>query len=267
MLHAPSRGGNGGHDRGLGAARRPARSARRLLGATVALVRIFAMGGGGFLMEPESPRLDRFVLSLAPVARPRVCFVPTAGGDSQARIDVFVAAFSALGAEASSLSLFRPHTADLRGFILSQHVVYVGGGNTRSMLALWREWGLDEILRDAWREGVVLAGVSAGAICWFEHGVTDSIPGALTPMRCLGMLGGSHCPHYDGEAERRPTFQRLVGAGTIPPGVAADDYVGLLYEGTELAEVVASREGRSAWRVERDGDAAVETSLPARLLA
>jgi len=218
---------------------------------TGVIPRIFAMGGGGFLMEPDNPRLDRFVLSLAPSARPRVCFLPTASGDAQPKIELFEATFAALGAEPSTLSLFKPPTADLRALVLSQHVVYVGGGNTRSMLALWREWGLDTILREAWQSGVVLAGLSAGSICWFEHGVTDSIPGALTPISCLGFLRGSNCPHYDGEAERRPAFRRLVATRAVGPGLAADDGVGLLFEGPTLTDVVSSR-ARASCRSRRD---------------
>ncbi|MGH2344977.1 MAG: Type 1 glutamine amidotransferase-like domain-containing protein, partial [Chloroflexota bacterium] len=156
---------------------------------------IVAMAGGGFSMEQENPLLDRYVLSLARSARPRVLFLQP--GDSPSYFERFHAAFDRLPCEHAHLSLFAPGVADIRALLLAQDVIYVGGGNTKSMLALWREWGLDRVLREAWQNGVVLCGISAGAICWFEQGVTDSIPGSLTPLQCLGLLPGSACPHYD----------------------------------------------------------------------
>lgn len=229
---------------------------------------IVAMGGGGFSMEPDNPALDRFVLGLIPrpSSRPRVCFLGTASGDAERYGDRFAAAFFALGCRPSRCSLFQPPTADLRGFLLEQEVIYVGGGNTRSLMALWREWEIDAILDEAWRAGGVLAGLSAGAICWFEQGVTDSVPGELRPLTCLGLLPGSACPHYDGEAERRPAYHRLVGGGRIVPGFGIDDGAALHYNGTRLVEVVASRPGATAYRVERRGEGVVEEALPARSL-
>src|SRR5918999_2983425 len=172
------------------------------MGDTPATGQIVAIGGGGFSEEPTNLALDRYVLGLTPRERPKVCFLGTASGDADGYVRRFRAAFAALGAEPSALSLFRPHTADLRAFLLEQDVVYVGGGNTRSLLALWREWGLDAILRAAWEGGAVLAGISAGMICWFEQGITDSVPGRLSPLAGLGFLPGSACPHYDAELER-----------------------------------------------------------------
>lgn len=230
---------------------------------------IVAMGGGGFSMEPENLALDRFVLSLAPKSRPRVCFVPTASGDSDDYVAKFRESFGSLPCELGEpahLSLFRPPTADLRAFVLGHDIVYVGGGNTRSLLALWREWGLDAILREAWERGVVLAGISAGSICWFEQGITDSIPGALTPLPCLGLLPGSNCPHYDGEAERRPAYHRLLQTGAIGPGYAADDGAALHFVGTVLREVVTSRPAATAYRLDLHDGAPRETPLAARLL-
>jgi peptidase E len=129
------------------------------------------------------------------------------------------------------------------------------------MLALWREWGLDQILREAWRRGVVLAGWSAGAICWFEQGTTDSIPGPLTPLDCLGYLPGSHSPHYDSEPERRPTYHRLLREGRIRPGYAADDGVGLHFTGERLERVVSARPNARAYRVELTDGAVRETPI------
>ncbi len=225
---------------------------------------IVAMGGGGFSMEPDNPLLDRFILSLARVSSPRVCFLNPANS-----ADYFYRFYQAFGLEAcrtNHLDLCRPPTADLRAFLLEQDVVYVGGGNTRSMLALWREWGLPEILAECQAEGAVFAGVSAGMICWFEWGLTDSVPGTLGPLACAGLLPGSAAPHYDGERDRRPAFHGLVADGTLPPGVAADDSAALHYVDGELSEVVCSVVDKRGYRVAREGDSAVETVLEARYL-
>ena len=165
-------------------------------------------------------------------------------------------------ADVSHLSFFPWPPEDLRGFTLQHDVIYVGGGNTANMLAVWRVHGFDRVLRDAWEAGVVLCGVSAGMICWFEAGVTDSFGPQLEGLRDgLGFLTGSSCPHYDGEEQRRAVYQKLVADG-FPPGIAADDLVGLHYVGAELSEAVAARKGTGAYRVEPGS----ETPLEARLL-
>src|SRR5215212_6073121 len=201
---------------------------------------IVAMGGGGFSMEPDNPLLDRYVLSLARRRDPRVCFVGTASGDAEGYRLRFHRAFSALGCRATDLTLFEREVADLRAFVLDQDVVYVGGGSTANLLAVWRVHGLDRVLREAWEQGVVLGGVSAGAICWFEAGTTDSFGPTLQPMHDgLGFLPGSCCPHYNGEAQRRPLYHRVVAEG-FPAGYAVDDACALHYRDTTLAEVVTS---------------------------
>lgn len=232
---------------------------------TVSEEQIVAMGGGGFSMEPENSLLDRYVLGLARSVRPRVCFLQP--GDSPSYFERFYAAFSRLPCEPAHLSLFSGAVADLRGFLLDQEIIYVGGGNTKSMLAVWREWGLPAILGEAWRSGVILAGLSAGAICWFSQGLTDSIPGSLTPLPCLGFLPGSACPHYDSEAGRRPTYRSLVASGALAPGYAADDGVGLHFVGERLHRVLSSRPNARAYRVERMGDQARETEIVPKFLA
>lgn len=221
-------------------------------------------------MEPDNPLLDDHVLALAREQRgrdrPRICFVPTASGDSDSYVANFYAAF-ARRSEASHLGLFDRTIHDLEGFLLNQDVVYVGGGNTANMLAIWRIHGLDSVLARAWAEGVVLAGLSAGSICWFESGTTDSYGPLAAFSAGLGLLPGSHSPHYDGEPERRPTYQRLIAECALPGGYAADDGAALVFRGTELVEVVASRPAARGYRVTRSpaGDA-VETELPARYL-
>lgn len=230
---------------------------------------IVAMGGGGFSMEPDNLLLDEYILSLTGQERPKVCFIPTASGDSKEYTERFYAAFQTLNCEPNHLSLFHHHpgTNDFESYLLAQDVIYVSGGNTRNMLVLWKEWGIDKILRKAWEQGIVLAGLSAGSICWFEEGVTDSvIPKQLHYMNALGFLAGSNCPHYDGEADRRPTYHRQLREGLISPGLAADDGVGLHFIGTQLYQVVSSRPQARAYRVSLvDGEVVEETLQPVYL--
>ncbi|MDA8346178.1 MAG: peptidase E [Thermaerobacter sp.] len=206
--------------------------------------------GGGFSTEPENLALDHYVLAQTGKDKPRVCFLPTASGDSADYIERFYAAFNTLPCAPSHQPLFQSPPRDIPAFLLSQDVIYVGGGNTKNMLAIWRAWGLDEVLRTAWERGIVLAGISAGALCWYEAGVTDSVPGTLSALRCLGFLQGSFSPHYDSEPERRPTFHRLLFQGALGPGVALDDGVALHYVERQLHRVVRSSEGPTAYRLE-----------------
>lgn len=222
---------------------------------------IIALGSGGFSMEPENLTLDRYVLAQARTPEPAVAFVPTASGDADSYIVRFYTAFAELPCRPSHLPLFR-RTTDLRAYVLAQDVIYVGGGNTKSMLAVWREWGLPELLREAWASGIILAGISAGAICWFEQGVTDSFAGDLRPLTCLGFLPGSCCPHYDGEAARRPTYHQLLRTGEITSGFAIDDGAAIHFVNTEVHGVVASRRGATAYRVQRRNEEMQEEPLP-----
>ncbi len=212
---------------------------------------VIALGGGGFSMEPDNPALDRYTLSVAQARRPRpaVCFLPTATDNVDGYLLSFYQAFSRLDCRPSHLSLFHLPTADLESYVLDQDVIYVGGGNTRSLLALWREWELDRIFRQAYAAGVVLAGVSAGANCWFQQCTTDSVPGALRVLPCLGLLPGSFTPHYDGEPARRSTLHRLLLAGEILPGFAADDGAALHFVDGQLYRAVRSRPAAQAYRV------------------
>jgi peptidase E len=228
---------------------------------------IIAMGGGGFSMEPDNLALDRYVIEQANKPRPKVCFLPTASGESPDYTNNFYRAFVSLDTIPSHLYLFRPHVTDIEGFLMEQDVIYIGGGNTKSMLAVWREWELDIILKKALENGTVLAGISAGAICWFEECSTDSIAARLSVLSCLGYLKGSACPHYDGEAERRPSFQKMVATGEIMPGLALDDGAAAHFINGELHQVVTSRPNARAYRVERVGDSeAQETTLEVKYL-
>jgi dipeptidase E len=214
------------------------------------------LASGGFALGTP---LDDLVLELGGA---RVCFVPTAGGCPEAMLGPFYESF-ARRAEPSHV-VFNPWPrADLRGHVLSQDAIYVAGGNTANMLAVWRAHDFDRLLREAWEQGALLCGWSAGMICWFEAGVTDSFGPELSGMRdLLGFLPGSACPHYDGEERRRPVYRELVDEG-FPPGYAADDGAVLHFAGTELLEVVTVREGARAYRVEPG----IETPLETRILS
>jgi dipeptidase E len=228
---------------------------------------IFAMGGGGFTMEPDNPVLDVYVLSLAAAPVPRILFLPTASGDPTAQITAFHGRFGDHACAASHLSLFRLHGSDrtLREVVMEQDIVYCGGGSMRNLLAIWRAHGLDGVLRDAWRRGIVLAGLSAGAMCWFEGGVTRS-SGPAETIEGLGFLGGSLTVHADGEPERLPVFLEAVRTGALPGCWAADDGVGLHFSGTRLVNVVSSRPGAGACRVDAVDGELVRQRLEPELL-
>ena len=220
---------------------------------------------GTYAMSP----LVEYMLDLAGKDNPRVCVLNTAVGDDARYYAASYAGFSGTRAVVTHLALFpMPNVLDPRAHLLAQDVVIVGGGSVANEVAVWRTHGLDLAFREAWERGVVLGGVSAGAICWFEAGTTDSFGKQLRPFTAgLGLLAGSYCPHYDSEEQRRPTFHRLVGDGTIPPGWAADDRVAMHFVDSELAEVVTDRDDASAWRVDRADDGkAVETQVEPRLL-
>ena len=214
------------------------------------------LGGGGDT-GAQSELLWQYVLELVGKDRPRMLYLPTAIGDHESGSVAFFERF-ARRTEASHLVTFPYPPPDLRAVILEQDAICVSGGNTANMLAIWRVHGIDVLLREAWEQGIVLWGASAGMICWFEQGVTDSFGPQLAGMDCLGFLPGSACPHYDGEEQRRPRYRELIDGG-FPEGVAADDGVGIHYVGTEIAEVVTCRPGAAAYRVTRDGEERLET--------
>jgi peptidase E len=210
-----------------------------------------------------------FELAGAP-ARPKLCYLGTATGDDPARVGGVYGAFAGSAVEVSHLSLFpMPTVADVRAHLLTQDVVWVGGGSVANLLAVWRTHGLDDVFTEAWRAGVVLGGVSAGSLCWHVGGTTDSFGPDLRPVtNGLGLLPHSNGVHYDSEEQRRPLYQKLVADGSLPAGYATDDGVGLVYRGTDLVEAVADRPDKAAYRVERGPDGtAVETRLEPRLLS
>ena len=226
---------------------------------------IIAIGGGGFSGDPGNPALQLYLLAQTRKANPRVCFIPTATGDAPEYIARFYAEMAKHRCRPAHLPFF-DRTPDLRDLIFSQDLIYVGGGNTKSMLAVWREWGLPKILREAWSRGTVLSGTSAGAICWFEAGVTDSWAGHLAPLDCLGWLPDTCCPHYDGEKERRPAVHEFVAKGVVPKTLALDDGAAAHFVGRTLWRIVTWRPNAAAYSVRRNGKEAIETKLPVMYL-
>jgi dipeptidase E len=208
---------------------------------------IFAMGGGGFAMEPENLVLDRYILSLAEKVKPKICFIPTASGDAPIYIENFYKAYNTLDCLPTHLSLFKPPTPDLESFVMAQDVFHIGGGNTKNLLALWRDWSLDTFLKQAYDVGKPMTGISAGMLCWFEQAVTDSFGAKLDRLDCLGWIKGSACPHFDGEAERRPTYLNLIKTGRVKGGIALDDGVGALFVDGELSKTVSSRKSANGY--------------------
>jgi dipeptidase E len=242
------------------------------------LRQIVAFGGGGFSMESGNPLLDDYVLGLTGVARPKVCFLPSASGDADHYIVRFYRAFPARRCEASHISFFRREQGpeDLRTHLLEQDLIYVGGGSVVSLLGVWRAHGLDEILREAWQRGVVLCGLSAGSLCWFEEAVTG-FHGAPRAVEGLGLLPFSNCVHYEGgsgrvagpgqaagsaraAAGRRRAYHDFIRAG-MRPGYAAEDGAALHFVGTELSRVVASRPEARGYRLDAVGERVVEMRI------
>lgn len=222
---------------------------------------IIALGGGGFLMEPENPLLDQYILTQSHKPNPKICFLPTASGDSEDFIERFYRSFEKMNCIPSHLSLFNPPTRRIKDYILSKDIIYVGGGNTKNLLAIWKDWGLDSILKEAWGHGIVLSGISAGSLCWFEEGITDSFGNGLDSIKCLGFLKGSNCPHYDGEIDRRPTYHKLISSGILQSGFGVDDGVGLHFIDLDINKIVSSRPSAKAYKVEYLSNQVIEEVL------
>jgi peptidase E len=226
---------------------------------------IIPIGGGGFYRDSENLELEKYIIRQSGSENARIAFLPTASGEPDHYVSSFYAAFLKLNCRPSVLTFFK-RTPDLRSFLLSQDIIYVGGGNTKSLLAVWHDWGMPEILREAWQSGIVLTGVSAGAICWFEQGLTDSFSDGLRPLACLGILPGSCCPHYDGEAQRRPSYHRLIASGEISSGVAIEDWTGVHFKGTEIHKVISSKRGARAYSVRAVYGSVQEVALVSEFL-
>lgn len=222
---------------------------------------IIAIGGGGFSEEPDNPLLDLYVLSKSSRTSPKICFLPTASGDSDGYLLKYYKSFSQYDCTPKHLSLFKPHTQDIEDFILSQDIIYVGGGNTKNMLAIWQAWEMNRVLKKAWSNGILLSGISAGAICWFEHGATDSIPGKISMIECLGLLSGSCCPHYDRDPLRPQYVPGLIKEGELKAGYAMDNSVALYFQDNTMKEAVSSIVEKRAYYISSESTAPLDVKF------
>lgn len=211
---------------------------------------VIALGGGGFSDEPDNPLLDDYILKQSSKTNLKICFIGTASGDAEGYITNFYECFERKNCIPGHLSLFVGHTDKIEEFILDQDILYVGGGNTRNLLVLWREWGVDLMIKEAYEKGTILCGISAGSICWFEEGLTDSFPNQLNKITCLGLLEGSNCPHFDGQPERQSIYKQKIENGEMKAGIACDDGVALHFVNEHLIRIVASQENKRAVRYE-----------------
>ncbi len=225
---------------------------------------IIAIGGGGFSRgidySPDDTALSLYYLEQTGKSNPSICFIPTASADDAKYTVNFYTEFTKLPCKPSHLSLFAPPVLDIESFLLEKDAIYVGGGSTKNLLALWKEWGVDKILQKALERGVVLGGLSAGLNCWYEECVTDSLFGELTALKCLGFLKGSGCPHYNSEEKRRPSYQALMLAGKVSSGIAVDDNAAVHYINGEIHQVVTTKQ-TSAYQVSIQGTTIIENRL------
>ena len=227
---------------------------------------IIAMGGGGFSMEPENTLLDDYVLAQSRSNKPRICFLGTASGDAAAYVEKFYTAFSQQRCEPTHLMLFHTPPPNVEALVARQNIFYVGGGSTRNLLVLWREWRLDRMLKRAWTNGAIMCGLSAGSLCWFESGVSDSFgPSWRRSARWAGSVGAT-VRTTTARSDRRPAYHKMVGRKTIEAGYAADDGAALHFIGRRLHRIVSSRPNAKVYRVSRSGRGVVERELPTEYL-
>tara|TARA_E500000331_G_C17130726_1_gene658120 strand:+ start:135 stop:827 length:693 start_codon:yes stop_codon:yes gene_type:complete len=222
---------------------------------------IIAIGGGGFGRNQNQGAIENYILKQSRASCPKICFIPTASADDQAYIVNFYSIFTKLECVPVHLNLFK-RTPDLKTLIHSQDIIFVGGGNTMSMLGVWRQWGLDKILREAYNLGVVMSGVSAGAICWFEKGITDSWESKLNLMDCLGFINGICCPHYDEEPERRPALHKFIQDKSIESCHAIDGGCALHFVDGVPFMSLAFAKRKNAYNVELKKNKVREKSHP-----
>jgi aminopeptidase N len=210
---------------------------------------IIAIGGGGFGANPGQGIIEKYILKQTKKKNPRICFIPTATGDNEAYKVNFYSTFSRLDCQPSHLDFFK-RTPDLNKLILNQDAIFVGGGNTKSMLAVWKEWGLDKILKKSYLNGVVMSGVSAGAICWFQNGITDSWASNLKIMPCLNFVKGTCCPHYDEEPERKPVVKNFLLKNKIKNVYAVDGGAALHVKDEKIFKSVIFKKNKNSYLVE-----------------
>ena len=219
---------------------------------------IIAIGGGGFGRNPGEGIIEKYIINQSEEVRPKICFIPTATGDNEAYKVNFYSTFSKLNCSPSHLDFFK-RTPNLEELCLSQDIIFVGGGNTKSMLAVWKDWGLEKILKQAYDAGTIMCGVSAGAICWFEYGITDSWEDELKIINCLGFVQGSCCPHYDEEPQRKPSLNKFLYGGDIENCNAIDGGCALhMKDGVVYKSIVFAKK-KNAYLVSIDDEEIIES--------
>ena len=206
----------------------------------------------------------RYMAALTGKKRPKLLFLPTASADGQAGIIAWFRTCAPLDVQPLVQESFIASSKQAQSWeevLLAVDGIVASGGNTLNQQAIWKAQGIDVVLRQAWDRGIVLGGASAGSLCWFEEGTTDSRPKELTTVKCLGFLKGSHCPHYDREVDRRPLYRKLIAAGQMKPGYACDNDAGIYFEDNEVKRVVSARKGAKAYYVSASGGEAIERAL------
>ncbi len=211
---------------------------------------IIAIGGGGFGRSIGKLKIEKYIINISRKKRPKICFIPTATGDNDSYKVNFYKSFSSLDCRVSHIDLFK-RTIDLKKHIDKQDVVYVGGGNTKSMLGVWKEWNLDVILKEAYNQGTIMSGVSAGAICWFEKGITDSWKSELQIMDCLGFVKGTCCPHYDEEKTRIPFVKKMIKKSYIQNCIAIEGNCALHIENGDTFRSISFEKAKNAYFVSK----------------
>jgi len=213
---------------------------------------IIAIGGGGFGRNPNQPIIEKYIIDSCSIAKPNICFIPTASAEDKAYTVRYYESFSKFNCKLTHLNFFQ-RTPRLDSIINKQDIIYVGGGNTKSMLAVWKEWKLDKLLLKAYKSGTILCGVSAGAICWFEKGITDSWASNLNVIDCLGFIDGTNCPHYNTEADRQPSVHKFIHDNKISSCLASDDGSALHYKNGKLHTAIAFYKNAKSYNIIKDG--------------
>ena len=225
------------------------------------LGQIIAIGGGGFGRNPRQNKIEKYILDQSGNKSPNIVFIPTASAEDKGYIVNFYSCFSKLQCKPSHLNFFQ-RTPRLDSIVNKADIIYVGGGNTKSMLAVWREWKLDKLLKKAYHNGKILCGVSAGAICWFEQGITDSWANSLNVLECLGYTKGNCCPHYDEEPERKPSLSNFISNGEISDCFAIDGGCALHLKNDQVFKSISLKNGKNSFLVKNEEGRITETSLP-----
>ena len=221
---------------------------------------IIAIGGGGFGRHPGVGTIEKYILQQSIKDKPNICFIPTATGDSDSYKVSYYATLNQLNCNPTHLDFFK-RTPNLEELISEQDIIFVGGGNTKSMLSVWKEWGLDSILKNAYSQGTIMSGVSAGAICWFEKGVTDSWADKLNVMECLSFTKGNCCPHYDEEAERKPALSQFINENKLNSCYAIDGGCALHIKNDEIYKAISFMDGKNSYLVNKENGIIKDDSL------